>query len=533
MTSDIRSSGRRRVDLAAADRFRAAHAVAAAERAELAAILARQGKAMALGDYRAIAPNRLSDTPLPRGGSADSHLDQVTRDRLLRSARTLDRNNCLARGMIDRLTDLIVGTGFSLQAASGDEAFDDAVESMWAETRLDYRGQHDNDTLAWMIQRQALADGDVLPIWVAAGGGAVQCVGADRIVNPAGSMDSREIVGGVKLDAGGRPTGYHVAEYNDTGSYVDAARTRLIGADAASLVATLRTLDQTRGEPALAPAMWVLDRADAYLIATITAAEVAAMFALLIKVENPGDAMNLAAEAADGTSRAAGEATDAVGQEEEAEPGMFRYLQPGESVEQVRPEHPGQQFDAVVRMIVRLAGVANGLPIELALLDTSESNFSAGRMVVELAMRGIARRQKRLVHSYLSWVYRQRVAAWLRAGVLAWPRVPDHWSRHQWSPPAKPQFDPKAAIDIDEREIALNIKTAEEAAKERGRDWRTTARRRRLELAFEMAQGLRAQGVTNPADAARAVTPDVVGEIDRQAQDDQATADRVAERRTP
>lgn len=509
-------------DVRAIRRLRAASATARAERQELAAelIQATRTSFKALGSrgYKAGKDSRLFGGRPAFGGTFDSHLDSWQLDRLRRQSRALYRDNAIARGMIERLVSLVVGPGFTLQATTAARAFNEAAETMfagWSESEADYRGRADLSMFTAMAYRHALVDGDMGVLWT--DGGQLQFIAGERVVNPGNAADSLTRAGGVEMDRGGRPIRYHVADYNSQGSGINPGSSRAIDAENFMLVACPRMLDQTRGEPALAAVMDLLDQLDDLIESTIVANRVAAMFGVLFESAAPEqDMASLAAATA-----AAGEVTDddELGLKVGLEPGLIKAVPPGFKAVQIKPEHPNQQFEGLVRQLVRLMGMDLGLPLELAMLDTKESNFSAGRMIVDLAYRQIAQVQKHLVRSLLRPVYRNRVGTWIMDGLIAMPG--DDWDRHRWQPPARPQFDSEKQAKADILEIDNGLKTRRQAAEERGWDFDDLVAQRTAEIEIETAIGLIRDGVTSPAQAMNALASPIKVE-------DQAEAAAVA-----
>lgn len=525
----ITALAQRPVQRAVLNRYRRAHVEAASERRELAAQVYRtmRGRVLAMGQYDNARATRLRDNMAARGGSSGSHLDWWTLDRLRRQSRDLYRNNSIARGMIERLVDLIVGPGYKLQAKTEDKKWNRLVERRFTAWQPDYTLAMSLGELTRAAMRQVLVDGDCLGLWAATpdGDAALQMVDGERLVGPDGvggtGMTSYT---GIETDAGGRPQGYWVAPYTADGSCVDRARAVRSEASAVLFLSRPRFFSQLRGEPVMAACIDRYDQADSIVESTVTAMHVAACVALIIKTERPDITMEQMAGATAATSRGAGEA-DAVGDEWELEPGTKLHLKPGESADQFAPQHPNQQFGDMLRMMVRLIGMDMGLPLELAMLDTKESNFSAGRMVGELAMRGIDATQQWLIGRLLSPLYRMRVGSWLDGRELALPDTrPDDWDAHRWQPPAKPQFDPEKQARADVEEVKAGFSTWTEKVMARGRDPEEVAEERAHEIAMQAAMGMVQQGVRSSGEAVAALSQDNVGEVAR------ATADELESR---
>jgi lambda family phage portal protein len=497
-------------DERAVRRLRAADANARAERQELAGDIVRgareQFKAMASRGYKAGRNTRLFGDRPATGGTFDSHLDSWQLDTLRRQSRGLYRDNAIARGMIERLVSLVVGPGFTLQATTPDRPWNDAVEDAfggWADSEADYRGRADLSMLTSMAYRHALIDGDVGFLWT--DGGQLQSIAGERLANPGNRGDTLTMVGGVEMDAGGRAQRYHIHDFNSQGSGIAYGTGRAIDAENFMLVSCPRMLDQTRGEPALAAVMDLIDQLDDLIEATIVANRVAAMFGVLFESAAPDQ--DLAAMAAAASSAGIETDDDEIGTKLALEPGMIKTVPPGFKATQIKPEHPSQQFEGIVRQLVRLMGMDLGLPLELAMLDTKESNFSAGRMIVDLAHRQIAQVQKSLIRSFNRPVYRNRIGTWIQQGVIAMPSqgAGDFWDRHRWQAPPRPHFDREKEAKADILEIDNGLKTRRQAAEERGWDFDDLVAQRTAEIEIETAIGLIRDGVKTQDQALNAL----------------------------
>ena len=110
-----------------------------------------------------------------------------------------------------------------------------------------------------------------------------------------------------------------------------------------------------------------------YRADTMSLARTALGFGVFVQTEFPED--NFASTAtAD---------TDADGREYEfVTPGGIHYLRPGETINQVKPENPGTQYEPFLRAELRGASVGAGMSYESVSNDGSQTNFSGTRQML-------------------------------------------------------------------------------------------------------------------------------------------------------
>lgn len=427
--------------------------------------------------YRSARTGRTDRGPAV-GGSADYHLEAgYDRDRILQRARQLERDNCIAAGILERAVDNIVGTGMVPRAATSSETFNRKAEALFAEWAEDpeARGLFDFDELQRATYLSYIRDGDVGTLKL--GDGKLQAVEGDLIASPAGKphLDNR-MVDGVELDRRGRPVTYWLIDESGTETRNNAGRDHLPGTipvDAARMLflARRKRLGQTRGEPAFAQSAQLFDQVDGHIEAVVTAARMAACFGVMLR--RPGGYGSGIPEitGSDGVAR----------KDFRLEPGMVKTLEQGEEVTTLSPAQPTQNFPDFLAVLGRLLGLPFGLPLELVFLDFSKTNYSSARAALLQAYRRFRVEQRRFIAHWLRPIWRWKVEEWVREGVLT--NAPEDWKKHIWTPPAWQWIDPKAEAEGHLIAIDAGFSTVAEVIAETGRDWRDVfaARKRELE----------------------------------------------------
>ncbi len=401
-----------------------------------------------LAAYRGASTGRLNgdwDTPV---GDADSTLIPERMSLIYRIRERL-RNDPVMRGCLKKVVDSVIGPkGFNTQAQldakrlglSEQQARDiereiDYEWNAW-QSECDYSGNPArsfsfNALLSLQLSTE-LTCGETLTIpryvrrpW-ARFSFCIQLVAPDRIVSPNGfwasfnGVDGEDIRDGIKIGRRGDVQGAYIARKHP-GSYNwfrDVWKTDFIPAYSAR---TLKAnfwhnyqqyrVEATRGEPAFAACLLGFKSLGDYVSDEMSRAHMASMFGLAITRE----------EAFDADSEGLADA-DKLGSADEVEhaqvdiyPGMINYLKPGESVNVVNPNIPGDQFDPFTDKIATWAGGCLGLSREQILNTYNGMSFSSAKASRDEAQRGFKKQQDDVIENYIEPV-RERVIeeAWLR-----------------------------------------------------------------------------------------------------------------------
>ncbi len=436
--------------------------------------------------------------------------EEIELDRMgwIETARQLEDRYEIAEHVLNTSTRNVVGpAGMRPQARSGSAAWNRRAEALWKEwarSSAHSRGTLTFGSLQKLAFRARLRDGDVAAIKIR--DGSLQLVEADLIDSPLRSKtrtpEGHTIVEGVELDAKRRPVRYHVR----TTSSRTTPDFKPVPAENVVFTARRRRADQTRGRPLLARPV-LFEQLMGYIEALVVASRMAACFGLIIKRGRRLDPAKLPTV----TSRR-GESTPAY----RFEPGTVGEIGPEDSMEQVSPGQPTQQFGELVRAVSRLIGLPAGFPLELVLLDFSQSNFSAARGAMLEARSEFRTLQQDFIDEFLSPIYQWRIDEWIRQGALD-PRVDAH--EHAWQRPAFPYIDPVKEVEADGLAVAFGFKTRRDVVAQQGEDWEETfeqlAREERhaedLGLRFQHPSKTRAHGEAGSEDDSESSEPEEEG----------------------
>ena len=322
----------------------------------------REYHAWAAGGYRGAITTRLAGGTPPTQGSPDFHAENdYSRELIADRAQQLCRDNCLARGIVERAADNIVSRGIRPQARTDDPQWNARAEELfnaWAEGEADCRRMSSFWELQRLLTISYLRDGDVGVVML--GDGSLQPIEAQRIAAPLGMERSPNHVDGIDLHPKtGRPLRFHVVERRPDETYLaqyrDMPERTTVSAERMLFIARRQSPSQTRGESCLAQSVELFVHIDRLLEAVVTAARMAACFGVMI--EQPMPYGGLPTE----TSR-----SGASSQSWKIEPAMVKRIRPGEKVSTLSPAQPTQSLDGFVRLLARVAGTPLGLPTEAA-----------------------------------------------------------------------------------------------------------------------------------------------------------------------
>lgn len=479
------------------------------------------------GSYRGASTTRLRKAgATPRSG--DAHRDRSSRLKLGGGAEDLLRNHPLARAIVQRRIDLVVGDGFTLQVRTDDEAWNREVEerfNAWADNQqergADVRGLLSLDEMAANAVWAGCVHGDIA--FLKLDTGQLQAIEAPRIVNPGRVQDSTRFRGGVEVDEFGRPVALHASEWSESGQVITPG-TRRIPWEFVCFYCNPQQVrsDATRGEPQLAASLQRYEDLDEYDLAVRAAARMAACFGLVIRSNTPGPlAGNLIGESVAGE----GDVSGSTQREIEFAPGMVPMLRPGEDVTQINPSQPGAGYTDFVFSQVMMVGADLAMPLFLSMLDGRQVNLASMRALLQIVYRSFFREQRCLELRLYRPVYRFIVSRWIREGSL---RLPTRkagseltgdplrdWERHSWSPPPPPMMDAKAEIEAADAAFNARLKSKSRIAGELfGLDWNSEIRQIAAESKLMTEAGVA------PVNKPGAATGDARGNAPPRSEDD-------------
>lgn len=449
--------------------------------------LERQAHQFTTGGYSGATKDRGYTNWNPGVGSADD--DSIDGLEMLRGrCRDLTRNDTHASGLLDTWVSNIVGTGLRPQSRVDRETLglteDQADQYQKVAEAIFARWWKQADAAACLsfgeiqdlILRGIFENGDaaVLPRPVSSGLPALrlQVLEADRIMTPLSESANVYVRDGVVIDDRGAHVAYWVKKTHpgdelgrrDLNDFI-----RIPTFDPTSnrrniwhLYKTRRP-DQSRGIPALAPAMLLFRDLQQYFRAELFASKVAACFALFVTTPDPSGVLT-AQSTASNNQRI-----------ETLEPGMIKYLDTGQKIEAANPGRPNVNFDPFVLRVLRAIGSCVQMPYEEVSCDFSQTTYTSGRMALTAVRRVYLGWRGWLVEKFLQDIYSQvleeaYLAGELPAGQDFYERF-DLWTAARWVGPGWSWVDPEKEVNAAVTAMANHLTTLADEAASRGLDW--------------------------------------------------------------
>ena len=461
--------------------------------------------------YKGAEKDRIHGDWVPGSESADAHLlnDLPT---MRQRSRDLNMNDPVASGTTETVTVNDIGTGITPQSRIDAERlgiteeqadeYQKAAEysfDKWV-PYADAAGRMSFFDMQHLIDRQMLETGEafILPLRLEDPSRpyslALQVIEGDRIATPNDKRSEKDIRSGIRIGDRGEEISFFVSQnhpgdsiYNSTKKtgYEEIPAFRKDGTKNMLHIYFLNRPGQTRGVPFFAPVLTRFKNLAGFLDAEIVAQRISACYALFIKTE--GDPY--------GNAQGNANSTNPAGQRlEEFEPGLVKYLNATESVEQFKPERPGDNFDPFVEKMLRMIGASLQLPYEIVAKDFSKTNYSSARAALLQGYKYFKVRQTFLARHLCSPVWSLLLEeAYLKNEL---PVIDDFftrrhdWTQVTWLPDGWEWVDPLKEVKAAVEAIESGLSTYSMEYGKRGIDWEWALRQRAREQKLIAKLGL-------------------------------------------
>ena len=451
--------------------------------------------------YEGARLSRLTSDWVTSSTSADAEINGSLV--LLRNrARQLVRDNDYARQALRLIRNNVVGTGIRLQAqvpmSRGstrlNQAVNDQIEEAWQEwgraKRCHTAGRLSFVDLQRMVIGAIAESGEVFIRLVRQPFGdsriplALEVIEADLCDETYEAQASRATAGrewrmGVEVDQWLRPTRYafrtrHPGDIRHGTSH----EVRLVNADEILHLAILDRPGQTRGVTWLASTIKRLHHLAGYEEAEVVRARAAS--SLMGFITSPeGELVG----------------DDVIDEERVSnfEPGVFKYLAPGESVTVPQLDAPDGQFPDFMRAM--LMGMSAGIGISYAPLsqDYSQTNYSSSRLSLIDDRENWKVLQGYLIDNLLKPVYEAWLDAAVGSGALRLPgyeSAPDRFRRARWMCRGWAWVDPVKEVTAYKDAIRSGFTTLSQVVAETGGDLEEVLLQRQVEVERSNQLGL-------------------------------------------
>lgn len=437
--------------------------------------------------YRAATQTRFSTTRTGLGGTGDAHIaGGLEYGRVREICRDMVRNDMLIGQMLERATDNIARDAAPIPA-TGDPLIDAEIMKAWADWSkdpavCDVAAMNNFNDMLWAVTHHLLMDGDVfaMPI-VDSGIAKIQLIEGDWITSPTGGVRGDGIIHGVEINDLGKPQRYwlsppSLAQYETQGirtsGYGKHEPKEAFDSDGNPLVFHVRPkpkrISMHRGMPALTPVVELAGQVDDLNFAKILQQQLSACIGIFIErtMGEPGDTL-----LGERTTEQYGTSTRVL---EKLSPGAVVKGGEGEKLHMIGGSAATTEFMAHLRMLLRMIGANIGMPLCLALLDASETNFHGYRGEITEAREGFKKLQQRIRDHFCAPAYRFFVR-WL-AFKRGWNLPDEDLIRHRWSFVGWSYIKPFEDAQADAYQIENLLISPRDALAERGLSWEDTVR---------------------------------------------------------
>lgn len=452
--------------------------------------------------YAAAQFNRLVSDWIAASTSADEEI-RASLPRLRARARQLGRDNDWVRGILREFETNVIGRGIGLQmqvqqqrGGKLNDALNAEIERLfWRWTRkdsCDVAGILRFQDMEQLAVRNWAESGEIFirKIYQKFGRSkvpiALEVIESDMLDDGYSTVleNGNRIKMGVELDKWSRPVAYHFfVEHPGEHSFaanIDRRGVKRVRIPADEVIHLFRPErpNQTRGVPILVSAMIRLRQMHGYEEAEVIFARASA--SLMGFIESDADQLP-----GDGE----------LGEQQviDFEPGVFKQLRPGESVNIPAVSRPGGQFDPFMRSQLRGVSAGTGPAYTSVSADYSQSNYSSERAAILKE-----RDYWRVLQDWVIANFHQPVfEAWLSMAylseALALPRydvAPESYEEAtKWCPRGWAWIDPEKEVNAYERGVQAGFITQSEVIAQDGGDFHEKMAQRAMEV--EKAKSLK------------------------------------------
>jgi lambda family phage portal protein len=409
---------------------------------------------------------------------------QVRRTLKIRS-RYEASNNSYFRGIIDTMSNDLIGSGPRLQVRTRNPAVNRRIQDAWHSWARSIGLANKLRVMA----KAKVADGEAFALLVtnrnlkATFGGdlnvsdAVQldvCViESDQVTTPDPGFIDYFWVDGIVLDRLGNPTEYHVLRHHPGDFFIPQLNPLIYDKWRPAHVLHWFRQDrpgQCRGVPEITPALDLFAQLRRYTKAVIAAAETAADVVAMMETQAPANVDPDQPEPFDHIHFKRGE---------------MLTLPWGAKLSQLKAEQPATTYEMFVRVLLREICRCLNIPLNMALGDSSNSNFASGRLDHLPYHRTQRVDRQACAESVLDKIFAAFIdEAVMVEGLLPEDVVSADQLPHRWFWDSAESISPVDDATAEEKRLETGTETLTSIYAERGEDWETAITQRAEEVAL-------------------------------------------------
>ena len=444
--------------------------------------------------YQGARVSRLTADWVTSGTSADAEIKASFKS-LRNRARQLCRDNDYARQALRSIQNNVIGHGIRhqgqvrmLRGGKLDEAINGQIHEAWErwgnKNRCDVSGILGLHDIERLLVRSLAESGEVFIRMIKRPFGdsrvpfALQVLEADYLIDDdvPQAKDGNTVRMGIEVDGYLRPQAYHFYANHPGDTYAGNPRSNgrriRVPADEVIHLFLPERPGQTRGVTWFASALMRLHMLQGYEEAEVVRAR--ASSALMGFITSPEGELV-------GDEVYEGERVS------EFQPGVFKYLAPGESVTVPDLNSPDGQLEPFTRSMLRAVAAGIGVSFESVSKNFSESNYSSSRLSL-LEERDTYRvLQRYMIENFHQIVFERWLDMAVLSGELSLPGYesnPDRYRASRWVPRSWEWVDPQREVDAYKTAVRCGFKTLGQVIAEQGGDLEDVLVARQAELAM-------------------------------------------------
>ena len=444
--------------------------------------------------YQGARISRLTSDWITSGTSADSEIKSSFKA-LRNRARQLCRDNDYARQTLRVIQNNVIGHGIRHQGqvrmelgGKLDDVINGRIHEAWEywsnKTRCDVSGILGFHDLERLICRSLAESGEVFVRMIRQPFGdskipfALQVLESDYLVDDEVPQPSKgnTVRMGIEVDSYLRPQAYHFYANHPGDTYAGNTRTngrklRIPANEIIHLFLPERP-GQTRGVTWFASALMRMHMLQGYEEAEVVRAR--ASSALMGFISSPEG--ELIGDEVYDNERVS-----------EFTPGVFKYLQPGESVNVPDLNAPDGQLEPFTRSMLRAVAAGVGVSFESISKNFSESNYSSSRLSLLEERDTYKVLQRYFIENFHQQVFESWLDMAVLSGELSLPGYETNSERYaasKWVPRSWEWVDPQKEVNAYKAAVRCGFKTLRQVVTEQGGDLDEVLVARQAELAM-------------------------------------------------
>jgi lambda family phage portal protein len=423
--------------------------------------------------------------------------------------RDLSHRSGIVAGPLKRLTNNVIGHGIRPQArvkedgefdspteagritAKRAEKFNYQIEKAWGRWYkiADSSLQQNFYELQALAYRCMVADGEVLAVLRSSSREGrfiplcIEIIEIDRLATPIGKVGDPLFRNGIEFDSEGVPVRYYVLKRHPgatgvitTASFSDYETIEAFGSNSLKKVLHLYDIlrpGQSRGYTPFAAGLADIHDLSRYREAEIVKARIGACLAAFIKKPQAYTTYATKPSNTDGQKIT------------QFEPGMVKYLNPGEEVDTFSPNTPNPAVGEFTKQLLSWAANAVDIPYEVFANDWKGLNYSNARTVLLQAYLAFRVYQNYMVNHFCGPIWENFVSDCVTSGIVkadGFGLRKDDYFRASWITPGWNWIDPEKESLAATNDINNLIDTLANIHSGRGEDWEDQIDQRAREL---------------------------------------------------